>query len=420
MPLTSAQKDNLEQLLKEAVEGQLVPAVSFAVTDTEGVLYSRNLGNTVFDDPASKAVDDDSLFFYCSQSKLITSIAILQLIEQGKLSLSTPASQYIPELANTVIATEYDPVTRKPTASKPNSTPITVGHLLNHSSGLDYQMFLTYLTGPRAYLCDLYYHDYSKEEAGKEIEAFCRNVKGDMPGIPLKFEPGTDFAYSFGTNFVGFIVERVTGKSLEVYLKEHIFNPLGITSISFYVDTPERKARLLPMTFRDLATGKLEAWSFPPLIDTDSITLCLGGVGLYGTQHDYLTLLRHLLQIHAGKASNPILSKSSVESLLSPSLPDSALVAMGGMAQMMQSELNVPQGKAQFSLGMLVNTVDIPGHRRAGSGCWFGWANTMYMVDPTSGIAMVFGTQLVSIVDAEFQKASERLEKAVYQLLVET
>ncbi|KAJ7066208.1 beta-lactamase [Mycena amicta] len=431
---TPAQKAKFDEIITEAIESKALPALSFAVTDADGVLYSRQSGHAIFDDATSKAVDKDTIFWFCSQTKLI---AVLQLIEQGKLSLSTPVTDILPELATPVLVTSYDPTTQKPTASTPATTSITINHLLNHSSGLDY--FITMraqFTGPRALLSDLYAYEYAlKEKKGEELKAFFREAKGDMPDIPLRFEPGTNFAYSFGTDCLGFIVERASGQSLEAYFQEHIFAPLGITSLSFHLDTLERKSRLLPLTYRNPETSKLERWSFPPVVDTDSgqllligpldlslkgnlVRLYLGGVGLYGTQEDYLTILRHLLQLGAGRATtSSILSKSSVDLLFTPSLPESALLAVGATAQGLHPRLGIPDGAAQFSLGLLVNTVDVPNKRRAGTGSWSGWANTSFFIDPASGVAVVVGTQLVPVPDAEFDKVSERLEKAVYEAL---
>ncbi|KAJ7066209.1 beta-lactamase [Mycena amicta] len=414
---TPAQKAKFDSIITEAIESKALPALSFAVTDADGVLYSRQSGNAIFDDATSKAVDKDTIFWLTSNT---SQIAVLQLIEKGKLSLSTPVSKILPELGTPVLVTSYDPTTKKPTAWTPVTTPITINHFLNHSSGLDYYITMrAVFAGPRAFMSDLYMHEYGlKEKKGEELKAFFREAKGDMPDIPLRFEPGTNFAYSFATDCLGFIVERVSGQSLEAYLC-NIFSPLGITSLSFHLDTPERKSRLLPLTYRNAETRELEHWSFPPVVDPDLVRLQLAGVGLYGMQEDYLTILRHLLQLSTRRTSttSPILSKSSVDLLFTPSLPDSARPAVGALAQALHPRLGIPDGGAQFSLGLMVNTVDVPGKRRAGTASWSGWANTSFFIDPASGVAVVVGTQVAPIADVEFDKVSEELEKAVYEAL---
>ncbi|KAF7325889.1 hypothetical protein MKEN_00439700 [Mycena kentingensis (nom. inval.)] len=438
---TSAQRQHLDRILEDAVASKVLPSASFMVTDARRAIYERHVGNMVFDDPASRTIDNNTVFAFCSQTKLVTSIATLQLVEQGKLSLSTLASDYWPEIESAVLVTSYDPKTQKPTASTSVSTPIIVKHLLNHSSGLDYVMNMNMdFAGPYAFYSDLYSRDYAKEQPGEEIKAFFRQASGDMPGIPLKFLPGTNctlqysaartllteaarvlVAYSYATDILGFIIEKISGKPLGEYFQEHIFAPLGITSLSFHLDSPERRQRLLPLTYRNSETGMLERWTFPPPVDVDSIRLHFGGVGLYGTQRDYLTILRHLLEIHAprGDSTTPILSKASVEALFAPSLPEDTSDGVAGILGLLQPRLGstIPKGHAQFSLGLMVNTADVPGKRRAGSGCWSGWANTSFFIDPTTGIAAVFATQIGPVGDAGFDEISEKLEKAVYAAL---
>ncbi|KAJ6557378.1 beta-lactamase/transpeptidase-like protein [Mycena vulgaris] len=384
--LSEGQKDKLDKILAEAVESKSTPALFFGVTNVDGEIYMRQAGTKLVDDPSSESINEDTVFWMCSQTKLITTIAALQLIEQGRIALDTHVDQLLPELANPVIICGRDGAGNLITT--PAKSKITFGQLLNHTSGLDY-----YADGtiPASGMPLAYSHSYK----GEDTSAFFKIIKGSFPGVPLKFEPGTDFGYGFSSDCVGFIVEKISGKSLEDYFQEYIFAPLGVTSPSFYL-TPSLKDRLLPLSFRN-ANGTIERLNDPAFIDQDSahIRVHLGGVGLYSSQKDYLTILRHLLQIKGHT------SPAGAET-------------MNAAAAVLSKYLGLPAGAAQFSRGLLVNTADVPGKRRKNSGAWGGWANTSYFIDPTTGVAAVFGTQLVPTDDDKHEQVYALLEQELY------
>ncbi|KAJ7069880.1 beta-lactamase/transpeptidase-like protein [Mycena amicta] len=397
--LSSEQKAKIDAILDEAVASQVIPALFFGVATADGPIHTHQSGNKLFDDPSSPPIDKDTVFWLCSQTKLIVALAGLKLIEQGRIALDTPVEEVLPELANPVVVTAHDDA-GKISATTPAVRKITFGQLLNHSSGLDYTLDGT---TPASGMPAAYSHSYKDQD----VSDFFRILKGPLPGVPLKFEPGTSFAYGFSNDCAGFIVERLSGKSLEEYFKEYIFAPLGITSASFY-PTQELKERLLPLTYRS-KTGILERWNKPSIVEMNPahIRVHLGGVGLYASQQDYLTILQHLLQIQTGTASNAILSLSSVNSLFEATLSPAGADALSLMT-------GFPSGIAQFGRGLCVTTADLPGMRKKGSGMWGGWANTAFFVDPTSRVAVVFATQLAPTGDQKFQGLFAQLEKEVY------
>ncbi|KAJ7134446.1 beta-lactamase/transpeptidase-like protein [Mycena epipterygia] len=383
--LSAAQKDKFDSILSEAVESKSTPALFAGITNVDEVIYMHQTGTKLVDDPSSGAINEDTVFWLCSQTKLITSIAAMQLIEQGKIELDTYVEQILPELANPVIVTGYDD------AGKPLTTPakskITFGQLLNHSSGLDYSVDRTI---PANYMPLPYSHRY---QPGEDVSTFFKLTQGSLSGQPLRHEPGTDFSYGFSSDCAGFIVERLSGKTLEQYFQEHIFVPLGIKSASFYL-TPSLKERLLPLSRNN--NGTIEKWNGPPVCDLDpvNVRVHLGGVGLYSSQKDYLTILRHLLQIKAGRATNPILTLASVNTMFEPSLPQACAATMDTVAESYFKHLGCPAGASQFGRGLFINTADVPGKRKKNSGSWGGWAGTAFFMDPTTGVAGVFGTQV--------------------------
>ncbi|KAF8209652.1 beta-lactamase/transpeptidase-like protein [Mycena galopus ATCC 62051] len=402
--LSTAQQKRLNLLLTDSISSKLTPALFFGVTNAEGPIYMRAVGTKVVDDPASDAIDEDAVFWLCSQTKLITTIAALQLIEQGKIALDTAVESLLPELAHPVVVTAHDeagvPLTTAPAKGK-----ILFGQLLNHTSGLDYSVDGTAIaTGPTRGMPVAYLHGYKE---GEGISKFFEILKGSLPGVPLRFEPGTNFAYGFSSDCVAFIVERLSGQSLEQYFQEHIFGPLGMVSSSFYL-TPLLKDRLLPLSYRT-KSGTVEKWNAPPVVDQDPVhvRLHLGGLGIYASQKDYLTMLRHLLQIKAGTATNPILSRASVDSMFEQTLPPAGVSALSEM-------IGQPTGAAQFGQGFYVNTADIPGKRKKGSGAWGGWASTTFFIDPTAGVAAVFATQLAPAGDDIYQRQCNEIERELY------
>ncbi|KAJ7645480.1 beta-lactamase/transpeptidase-like protein [Mycena polygramma] len=406
--IVSEQQDAIRGIMSRAVESNTVPALFCGVSDQNGEIFMHQAGRKVLGDPSSDALDENAIFWIASQTKLITSIAALQLIEQGKLQLSTVVSEILPELANPVVVTARDAEGR-PSATSPAKSPITLEQLLNHTSGLQYgQPGPPY--GSRPY---------------EDTSAWFDEKKGSLSGQPLAFEPGSNCAsplvyfawtipylllpveYGYSADCVGFIVERISGKSLEQYFQDHIFAPLEITSASFYL-TSDLKERLLPMSFR--SDNKLVRWNHQ--VETinenpETTKVHFGGAGLFMSEKDYLAVLRHILQIKAGNATNPIISASSVESLFKPTLAGPAPNSLGKM-------LSMPEGSAQFSTGLMVTTVDLPGRRKKGTGAWGGYACTSYFIDPETGIAAVFGTQLVPSFDLPYETLWIEVEEAIY------
>ncbi|KAK7040497.1 beta-lactamase/transpeptidase-like protein [Favolaschia claudopus] len=413
--ISEAHKSNLDQILIDAGSRKAIPALFFGVTNCDGPIYMRAVGNHVVDDAASGQVNEDTLFWLCSMAKLITTIAALQLIEQNLITLDTPVDSILPGLANPVIVTSHDD-RGHPATTTPAKGKILFGQLLNHSSGLDLGVDgKTFASGPLQPTHPLHWHKFEEGEGGAK---FLEILKGSLPGVPLLFEPGTSFAYGWSIDCVGFIVERLSGKSLEQYHQDHIFSPLGMESLSFYL-TPEMKERLLPLAHRT-KSGELEPWTGVLNID---LTAALGGTGIYGSLKDYLTILRHLLQIKGtvlfpgSVMTDAILSRASVESMFSPSLTPTGAIEACKTFKIFLPHLAVPPAQGQFGNGLFVNTEDVPGRRRKGTGAWCGWAGTNFFIDPTTGIAAVLGTQILPTGDSAYDMIRDELEVALYAAL---
>jgi len=176
---------------------------------------------------------------------------------------------------------------------------------------------------------------------------------------------------------------------------------------SFFL-TPDLKERAVNLAFRD-ANGTLHPWANQiELIEQDptKVRVCYGGVGLYSSMRDYLKLIRHLMQIHAGRhVPNAILKAETVHDIFVPALPEKAAQSL--------SEFIMSEG-VSWSTALAINTKDIPGRRRKGIAWWAGWAGTGFFMDPTAGIAFVFGVQVAPTRDIELFKVAVPLENALY------
>ncbi|KAF8893002.1 beta-lactamase/transpeptidase-like protein [Infundibulicybe gibba] len=396
--ISSAAKEQIQQVLDDATKNKILPGLAYGITSAEGELFVASSGTKVFDDPSSGVVDVDTVEWICSETKLVTALAGLKLIEQGRIQLGTPVAQHLPELANPVIIEGYSPDGKAIT--RPATKAITFQHLLNFTSGL----FYSDKVDPTFQLPLAYQHNHKEENS---IESFFKIIQGDLPAVPLLFEPGTGWVYGYSSDCIGFIVERITKQTLEEYCKEHIFGPLGLKSTSFYL-TPDLKARLQPLTFREPDGVLVRFTNQYKLMEHDptKVRLRFGGGGLFSTRREYLTILRHLLQISAGAAKNPILGAQSVASLFEPNPVDAGAI----IAQIYPD----PGAQWQWSTGLCVNTNDCDGKRRKNSGFWGGWANTLFFLDPSSGIAAVLGTQLVPALDVTDALLWDKIERIVY------
>jgi len=398
--LTLGGKEALDRLAARISQEKRIPGFVFGASAIDEEIYFKGGGCKVVNDPSSGQVDPDSVFWVCSQTKFIVHLAALQLIERGKFSPETPVSEFFPEFTNPIILGDIEST---PPSYRPAKTTVYVKHLLNFSSGLFYPVPPV----PNAGLPPSYTAPHNMEDPHSE---FFKNLKGDLPGIPLKFEPGTDFAYGYSSDILGFIVEKVSRKTLDQYCQENIFAPLGMKS-TFYL-TPEVKERSITLSFR--RDGQLEPWADQvELIERDptKVSLFIGGIGIYTSLRDYLSLLRHILQIHTGRKTQGILTPSTVHDLFVPTLTQAGSESLDLFTQTLPG--------SQWSTGLAVTTYDWPMRRKNGSAFWSGWAGTYFFMDPTTGVAAVFGTQIVPSRDSEVLKLYAEFEETLYAGLVE-
>src|SRR5277367_5163851 len=254
----------LDTSLRGAVERKDVPGVVALITDRKGVLYENAFG--VADVATGRPLKTDSLFRIASMTKPITSTALMQLVEQGKIGLDDPAEKYLPELKNPKVIESFDAKTGD-YKLRPASRPPTVKNFLTHTSGLAYPF------------TSAIWRDF-KPRAG-ETYPF---------GGPMLFDPGERWHYSTSIDVVGRLVEVISGQKLEDYFREHIFAPLKMNDTSYNV--PEAKGpRLVAQQQRagEHMDGAIELQNPQPGL---AIPAPIGGGGLASTADDYGRFVR--------------------------------------------------------------------------------------------------------------------------------
>jgi methyl acetate hydrolase len=378
----------IDTSLRSAVERKDVPGVVALISDRERVLYQGAFG--VADVATGRPLTTDALFRIASMTKPITSVALMQLIEQGRLGLEDPAEKYLPELAGLKVIESFDATTGAYRV-RPASRPATVKHFLTHTSGLAYPF------------TSAIWRDF-KPHAG-ETYPF---------GGPLLFDPGERWHYSTSTDVVGRLVEVVSGQKLEDYFREHIFAPLKMDDTSYNV--PEEKApRLVAQQQRAGARmdGAIELQN-PQLGLT--IPAPVGGGGLASTASDYGRFVRMLL--NGGVLDGVRVLKAETVALMGQNQIGAISVPALKSALPRSADFTfIADGRDKWGLGFLITADQVPGKRSPGSLSWGGINNTFFWIDPNRGIGGVIMMQYLPFADAKALAVYDAFERGAYQLV---
>jgi CubicO group peptidase (beta-lactamase class C family) len=378
----------IDTSLRSAVERKDVPGVVALISDRERVLYQSAFG--VADVATGRPLTTDALFRIASMTKPITSVALMQLIEQGRLGLEDPAEKYLPELAGLKVIESFDATTGAYRV-RPASRPATVKHFLTHTSGLAYPF------------TSAIWRDF-KPHAG-ETYPF---------GGPLLFDPGERWHYSTSTDVVGRLVEVVSGQKLEDYFREHIFAPLKMDDTSYNV--PQEKApRLVAQQQRAGARmdGAIELQN-PQLGLT--IPAPVGGGGLASTASDYGRFVRMLL--NGGVLDGVRVLKAETVALMGQNQIGAISVPALKSALPRSADFTfIADGRDKWGLGFLITADQVPGKRSPGSLSWGGINNTFFWIDPNRGIGGVIMMQYLPFADAKALAVYDAFERGAYQLV---
>ncbi|WVQ66248.1 uncharacterized protein L199_004427 [Kwoniella botswanensis] len=408
-------KQSLNKLLKETADRRHVPAVFYGATNAKEEIYFNQYGEKTFGDESSGQIDPETTTECFSQTKLITCIAALQLVDQKVVSLDSAedVEKYLPEITELQLLKGYDE-NDKPILASPKNK-VTLRMLMSHSAGF------TYMFGPNVLSK---WHEQNPLPPLFDPKATVKSLC-----TPFIYEPGTSWTYSPSIDWVGKLVERVTGLDLEEYFQKHLFEPCGITTLTFYPTEGIKKHKMW-ICYRD-AEGRVQkipgnfGMNRPSEAKDVPKELLSGGGGLYGTQRDYLTFLRHLLQCDPSSphhSTKPLISPESWKELFTPSIPKGE--GYDGVDKIVEM-VTKPQyihpapttDNVNHSVGFLLTSDDFTEGRKAGSGCWSGAAKTQFWIDPKTGIAAICATQLLSPSPDPWYASYVQYERALYAAL---
>jgi len=393
-------KDGLnvvDEVLRQAADTKEVPGVVAVAANGDGVVYEGAFGKR----DLAKGTDmtADSVFWIASMTKALTATAAMQLVEQGKLQLDEPISKVLPQLAAPQVLEGFDD--KGQPKLRPAKRPITLRQLLTHTAGFTYDLW------------DADTAQYVKVANLPGIIS-CKNA---ALTTPLAFDPGDRWEYGINIDFAGKAVEAVSGKGLNVYLREHIFQPLGMKDTDFVIG-PDQKKRLVTVHSRK-ADGGLDPIEFGVPQEPEFF---MGGGGLYGTARDYLAFLQMLM--HGGEFNGArLLRPETVAQMSKNNIGDVNISRVVLKTTAPDSTPDVDMGQLfpgqdiKWGLSFLINPQEGPAGRSGGSLSWAGLANTYFWLDPSKHVAGVIMTQVLPFVDPRVLSLYGKFESGVYKAL---
>jgi CubicO group peptidase (beta-lactamase class C family) len=348
------------------------------------VLYQGAFGRQ--DVARDVAVRLDSIFNLASMTKPVTSVAVMMLAEEGKFDLDDPVSRYLPAWAGREVVTSIDEGART-FQTVPAEREITIRQLLTNTSGLAY--------------------DFSNQT----IKTLMDFTGRDLLELPLVDQPGTSWNYSPSTRVLGTLVEEVSGMPLDEFLRDRIFQPLGMQDTS-YVVPAEKRDRVV--TVHRLVDGKLVENAVPEQVQSP----VRGDGGLYGTAPDYIRFLRMLL--NRGELDGArLLSEPSVAAMITNQTGEINVERQASTDPARSADFPIGAGSDTFGLGFQITSSNEgrPTLRAPGSYSWGGIFNTHFWGDPERGIVAVILMQQLPFYGPDAMAVYQGFEEAVNQRL---
>jgi len=364
---SSARLARIDNLLQENVRKQTIPGAVALIVRNGRIVYYKAFGMSDIE-KKSKLMRDD-IFRIASQSKAITSLAVMMLWEEGKFLLDDPVSKYIPEFKDPKILKNFN-IQDSSYTTTPATREITIRHLLTHSSGIDYAVI-----GSQEFKA-IYAKAGVPSGIGNDREVLAEKMKL-LGTMPLKHEPGERWTYGLNTDVLGYLVEIWSGMSFDQFLRTRVFGPLGMKDTYFYLPKDKHKRLVALHGNKDGKVYKLSTPAYDAL-DADypklQGTYFSGGAGLSSTVEDYARFLQ--LFLNKGEFNGTrLLSRKTVELMLTDQLPH------------LDNE---------FGLGFGLETEknDYRSPVSIGSFSWGGAFSTQYWADPKENLIGIIYTNI--------------------------
>jgi CubicO group peptidase (beta-lactamase class C family) len=372
----------ISSFLADCVARQEIPGAVALVVDRQGVAYHEAFG--MQDRGRGLAMTKDTIFRIASMTKPVTSLAIMRLVDEGRLALDDEARRWVPRLRAPKVLQNVD-LEARTFETRPAGKPITVRQLLTHTSGIGY--------------------DWSDPCLALVSELDRQLVSRDQL---LVAEPGTQWTYGAGTNALGDILVAITRRSLDAYLKSAVIGPLGMTDTSYKV--PRAKSARVATVHRRVGLSTEEdpnPYPIPGYVSADG--------DLFSTANDYGRLVRMLLNDGMIDGQR-VLSEDAVRAMRTPQ--------MGNLRVRTQPSAK-PEISRPFPLGEGIDTWGLgfqlagPGgglyRRSEGSMSWGGLYNTFFWADPARGVGAVLLMQVLPFYDANAINVLHGFEERVYR-----
>ncbi len=364
---SEARLAQIDKLLEEQVRDQRIPGAVALIVRHGKIVYYKAFG---YSDIVKKTpLKKDDIFRIASQSKAITSLAVMMLWEEGKFLLDDPVSKYIPEFRNPKVLKTFNAKDSSYT-TEPATREITIRHLLTHSSGIDYAVI-----GSPEFKA-IYAKAGIPSGIGNDRDILADKMK-ILGTMPLKHQPGERFTYGLNCDVLGYLVEIWSGMSFDQFLKTRIFDPLGMKDTYFYLPKNKYDRLVALHGNKDGKVFKLESAAFDALTpDYPKLQgkYFSGGAGLSSTVEDYAKFLQ--LFLNKGEFNGVrLLGRKTVELMLQDQLPD------------LDNEFGL-------GFGLQTQKNDYRSPESAGTFSWGGAFSTQYWADPKEDLIGVIYTNI--------------------------
>jgi len=370
--------DAIDAALDAAVRDRDIPGLVAVAVDEGGVFYAHAAG--MRDVAAHAPMAPDSIFRIASMTKPVTSVAVMMLVEEGRVALDDPIARHLPELADRRVFVRF---TADGYESRPARTAMTVRHLLTHTSGLAYSF---------------------------SNETFARMAPGANARATdhaLVHEPGERWTYGESTRVLGTLVERVSGLPLETFMRERIFEPLGMSET--WYDVPADLTGRVVTVHNKTADGMRETRN--PEVVTSPMN---GDGGLSSTAADYAKFIAIFLNGGAAPDGTRLLSRRTIEDMGRNHIGAVRVSTQHATNPALSRDFPLGAGRDTFGLGFQITGEHEETMRSPGSMAWAGIYNTEFWIDPQRRIGGVLMMQYLPFYDEAAIETLLDFERLLY------
>jgi methyl acetate hydrolase len=377
-----------ETAVAQAIDTQRVAGAVAIIVNRDDVTYAHAAGRRAVD--ADAPMDADTIVWLASMTKAVVSVAALQQVEQGRLTLDGDLAGLVPEFRDLQVLDGFD--AEGAPRLRPARGPVTLRQLLSHTSGFGYA--------------------FTSPDLGRYGETLGRPLLDGSRAChvqPLLFDPGEGWLYGIGIDWAGLAIEAATGRRLDAVVGETLLAPLGMTETAFGV--PENRAHRRAAIHARLPEGGLTVFPFEMPPEPEVIG---GGGGLYGTVRDYGRFVRMLL---GGGALDGVRVISPATAGLLGAIETGERRAgyiTSALPFMSHDFEPYPDMRTAHGLISMITPEPTAEGRRPGALAWAGLANTYWWADPEAGVGGVLATQLMPFADPEVLALLRSLERSAY------